>query len=104
MNPTLWLCILLPLLLIVTEESCAGRIRLGRRRKRKGRVRMNELIQSFLGKRCVLHAGSGWGGDWTGTIEAVEGSWVSVRTDKGVELINLDYISRISACKEKKKT
>lgn len=104
MSPAILLCILLPLLLICMEESFIGRIRFGRRRrrKRKGNGEMNELVQQFLGKQVILHLGGGWGGDLTGTIETIEGSWVSVRTKKNVELVNLDYISRISEVLEKK--
>lgn len=104
MNPAIWLCILLPLFLLVLEESYVGRIRSGRvQRRRKGSGRMNELIQQFLRKQCILYIGGGWGSNLTGTIEAIEGNWVSVRTKSGVELVNLDYINRIGEVPEKKK-
>ena len=54
---------------------------------------MNELIQRFVGKTCTIYLGS-IGGDLEGVIEAVEGNWVSIRTKKSTELVNLDYISR----------
>lgn len=104
MNPALWLCILLPLLLVCAEERFVRRVRFGRRqRRRKGHVTMNELIQHFLGKKCILYMGGGWGGSLTGTVEAIEGNWVSIRTDKSVELVNLDYVNRIGEAPEKKK-
>lgn len=55
---------------------------------------MNELIQRFLGKNCIIYMGS-FGGDFQGVIESVEGNWVTVRTKKSVEAVNLDYICRI---------
>lgn len=64
---------------------------------------MNVLIQRFLGKQCIIYIGGGWGGNLTGTIEAIEGNWISVRTSKSVELVNLDYINRIGELPEKKK-
>ncbi len=64
---------------------------------------MNELIQRFLGRQCILYIGGGWGGNLTGTIEAIEGNWISVRTKSGVEMVNLDYINRIGEVPEKKK-
>lgn len=64
---------------------------------------MNELIQRFLGKKCILYLGGGWSSNLTGSIEAVEGNWISVRTDKSVELVNLDYINRISELPEKRR-
>lgn len=104
MNPALWLCALL-LILLAAEEGFVGRIRLGRsrRRRKRGRTGMNELIQQCLGKQCILYIGGGWGSNLAGTIEAVEGNWVSVRTKSGTELVNLDYINRIGEVPEKKK-
>ncbi len=72
-----------------------------RRRRRNRRERkMNELIQRFLGKHCTIYMGS-FGGDLEGVVEAVEGNWVSVRTTKSTELINLDYICRLREKPEK---
>lgn len=104
MNTAMWFCILLPLFLVLVAESSMGRMRFTRRqRRRRVRTDMNELIQQFLGKKCILRVGGGWGGDLTGIIESVEGNWVSVRTANNMELVNLDFINRISEVTEKKK-
>lgn len=71
-----------------------------RRRRNRRDVKMNELIQRFLGKTCTIYMGS-FGGDLVGTIEAIEGNWVSVRTKKTTELVNLDYICRLQERPEK---
>lgn len=95
MNTTLYLCAFLLLVIALTswrQQRIRNTIR--RRRRTRRNHKMNELIQRFLGKTCTIYMGS-FGGDLVGTIEAVEGNWVSVRTKKTTELINLDYICRL---------
>ena len=89
----IWVVLFLVLLIAHRHEKLVLRIR-QRRRKREGNVDMNELVQRFLGKNCIIYLGT-TGGDLRGTIEAVEGNWVSVRTKDTVEIVNLDYICRI---------
>lgn len=105
MNPALWICIFLPLFLMLVESGQHRRVmnqkRARRRRKERNAV-MNEIIQRCLGKQCIIYMG-GIGGDLTGVVEAVEGNWLSLRTSKTVETVNLDYISRIREVPEKKK-
>lgn len=61
---------------------------------------MNELVRRFVGKQCTIYSENG--NTVQGTVEAVEGNWVSVKTKAGTELVNLDYISRIKEKPEKK--
>lgn len=60
---------------------------------------MNELIQRFLGKNCMIHLNSG--STVEGTVETLEGNWISVHTKKDDQLINLDYICRMIEKKAK---
>lgn len=103
MNPAVWLCCFLPLLLILMEKGRRRSMRRTRRRKRKGNATMNQLIQRYLGKECIIY-NDNWGGGVTGVIEAIEGNWSCVRTNKTTDLLNLDCISRIQEkpVKEKK--
>lgn len=88
----LWIVVFLLIILAHRHEKIVLRIR--RRRRRKENIDMNELVQRFLGKNCIIYLGT-TGGDLRGTIEAVEGNWVSVRTKESTEVVNLDYICRI---------
>ncbi len=105
-NIAIWFCIFLPLLLTLAEnrrrrtQIIQKRARIGRKERRE---EMNELIQHCLGKRCLIHVGGGWESNVTGVVESIEGNWLSVRIDKTVEVVNLDYISRIRELPEKKK-
>ena len=89
----IWIVLFLVIFVAHRHEKIVLKIR-QRRRKRKGNIDMNELVQRFLGKNCIIYLGT-TGGDLRGTIEAVEGNWVSVHTKDTVEVVNLDYICRI---------
>lgn len=68
--------------------------------KKKVKVRrdgfMNELIGKFLGKECVIYTFEG--NRVKGTIEKVEGNWLSISTTKATQIVNADFISRIRQC------
>lgn len=70
------------------------------RRKKRGKIAMNELIRRFVGKQCYVYSENG--NAVLGVVETVEGNWVSVQTKQGTELVNLDYISRIKEKPAKK--
>lgn len=104
MNTTMLICIMM---IILIAAGLARRrvyrhraIRL-RRRRGKGRYTMNELVQRLIGKNCIICMG-GFDGSLEGVIESIEENWLSVRTKKTVELVNLDYINRIQEKPEKK--
>ena len=53
----------------------------------------------MLGKRCALDM-EGLSGA-TGVLEKLDGNWISLRTGDKLELINLDYVTRIRELPEK---
>lgn len=57
---------------------------------------MNKLVMGYVGKECLIYA-VGSSGVVTGTIEAVEDGWVSVKSFDGktTEVVNAEYITRI---------
>ncbi len=64
-----------------------------RNRKKKGLVRMNELINSYLGKDCIVYISGG--SSVTGIISELNSNWITIKTKDGNETVNLDYIVRI---------
>lgn len=54
---------------------------------------MNDLINSLIGKECIMY-NSQYSGV-KGTLTKHCDNWVEVTTKEGVQLINIDYISRI---------
>lgn len=55
---------------------------------------MNEMINEFIGKECLLYTSSSVG-SMTGTITSVKENWITVKTADSVELVNLDYVIRV---------
>ena len=105
MNPGVWLALLLLFFLLFAGPRRRLRRRRDRRRRKERRMSMNEMICQLLGKRCVVCLDGSFGGSLTGVLEALEDNWLSVRTGKNgaLELVNLDYVNKISELSEKKK-
>ena len=57
------------------------------------------IIEQMLGKRCALDM-EGLSVA-TGVLEMLDGNWISIRTDDKLELIKLDYVTRIRELPEK---
>ena len=107
MEPAVWIALLAVFLLLFAGSRRAKdlRRRRGRRRRKENRLRMNEMIRQLLGKRCVVCLDGSFGSSLTGVLESLEDNWLSVRTGKNgaLELVNLDYVNKISELPEKKK-
>lgn len=94
MSPMYSSFVALWLILLVMQQQKKKVRRVCRiRRRKRGRISMNELVQRFIGKQCQIYTENG--STLLGVVETVEGNWVSVRTKAGTELVNLDYVSRI---------
>lgn len=55
---------------------------------------MRELIQRFIGKECLIYC-IDLGAAVEGTIQQLEGGWITVVNNDSEEIINIDYIVRI---------
>jgi len=54
---------------------------------------MNTLVLNYIGKECVITIPNQ--GSIAGTIKQVADNWVEIETAEGLEVVNLDYISRV---------
>lgn len=54
---------------------------------------MNEAINIFLGKECVVYTFEG--ASIKGIVEAAQDGWLRIKTKKGQQLVNPDFVSRI---------
>lgn len=61
---------------------------------------MNEIIKNFIGKECFIHT---FQTQLVGTIESLEDNWISIKNANGLEIVNIDYISRIREFPRNKK-
>lgn len=98
MNPAIWVAIYLPIIVAIIAATRNKRqmmrhiIRM-KKLKIRGADSMNELIKSWLGKDCIVITFEGT--QIKGVMETAESNWVCIRTPKGPEMVNLDFISRI---------
>lgn len=82
------------LFLLLREERINQQTRrIIKRKKRKGVIRVNDIISKYIGKDCLVYVtGSS---ALEGEIIAVEENWLVIKTKDGEETVNLDYIVRV---------
>lgn len=68
-------------------------------KKKVGITKMNEIIKEFIGKECMIYT---FQTQIIGVIERIQDNWIYVKSDNNVEIINLEYISRIREYPRKK--
>ena len=70
-----------------------------RKRRKGGQTIMNEALQAFIGKECIIVTAAVNGSVIRGVVKSVEGSWLTVMSGRpGAERINTfntDFILRI---------
>ena len=101
MSPAIWICIYLPLILMIINNSNQRKQQTLRRiRRKKGANKMTtEMLLEFIGKECILYLQSG---QISGTIESAQDGWLRVKVGTDTDLINLEYVSRIRKHPRKK--
>jgi len=101
MSPAVWICIYLPLIIMLLNNSNQRRQQILRRiRRKKGANKMtNEMLYEFIGQECIVYLPSG---QVSGTIESVQDGWLRIKTGTDTDLINLEYVSRIRKYPRKK--
>lgn len=104
MDPVLYICCFLPLIIILIEtyqsQKAVNRKMIRKKRKGKVRTEMSELIRKYIGKECLIYTINS---QVTGVIDMVEDGWISVKTKTDSDIINTDYILRIREYPKNKK-
>ena len=94
----IWIFVMIPIIINLFRLSIIRKI-ISRRKNTERKRIMNEILNSYIGKMCDIYI---YGELGTGAkIVSVSDGWVEVEKKNGKrDLINIDYISRISV-KEK---
>lgn len=97
MSPIYWIGMFMPIWIIILISANRNnefkKIAMTKIRKRKeGQTMNNEIIKSYIGKECILYT---FQTQVSGIIESVEENWISIRVENKLELINIDYVTRI---------
>lgn len=99
MNPATWIAIYMPifiLLFVIVPRQNQMQAQVARKMMKKRRLRPlnNELIKKFIGKVCKITTGS-YGTTTSGKIIDVKENWIELETQKGIELMNADFVQNI---------
>ena len=90
----IWIFVMIPIIINLFRHSIIRKI-ISRRKNTERKKIMNEILNSCIGKMCDIYI---YGELGTGAkIVSVSDGWVEVEKKNGKrDLINIDYISRIS--------
>jgi transcription elongation factor len=98
-----WIAIYLPMLVIfitMAQNDAMIKNKIARRHRRKELKPMtNELLQTYIGKRCRISSGS-YATSAKGVIREVNDNWIEVETSQGRELINAEFVQSIKVLRD----
>lgn len=63
-------------------------------KKRGFKIMANEIIKKYIGVKCILSTGT-FGTNSVGVILNVNENWVEVKTKRGIEIINAEFVQHI---------
>lgn len=101
MNPAIWVVFVAVMIILWMDWRRAVQHRRRRNRRRRAGNMSQTIIEQLLGKRCMFDMEGLT--SVTGVLEKLDGNWLSLRMDDKLELVNLDYVTRIRELPEKKR-
>ena len=103
----IFVCIILPAIARRKRVKAYAAIKIAKRKRKhlndEEKAKMNEIIQKFIGKECIISTINSESVSVQGTIEEINGGWITVTHDGTEEMINVDYIVKIKGYPRKKK-
>ena len=101
MDPAIWVVFVAVMIILWMAWRRAVQHRRRRNRRRRAGNMSQTIIEQLLGKRCMFDMEGLT--SVTGVLEKLDGNWLSLRMDDKLELVNLDYVTRIRELPEKKR-
>ena len=101
MNPAIWVVFMAVIIVLLMKRRRAAQRRRRRSRRRRAGNMSQAIIEQLLGKRCMFDMEGLTSA--TGVLEKLDGNWLSLRMNDKLELVNLDYVTRIRELPEKKR-
>lgn len=72
------------------------------RKKKRGKAKMTELIEKYIGKECLIYTCSS-STQITGIIHCCKDGWIEVENNGQRDIVNCEYITRIREYPRNKK-
>lgn len=93
----LWIIVFLCVLLPARKQARLNTVRrVRKKRKGKENTQMEEFAKQFIGKECIVYVAEYSSAGVNGVIKEVSSGAVLVEdANGGVQVVNLDYITRI---------
>lgn len=106
MGNSTWIVVILIVILCVRKRqrtAAVMRVVRNRRKRTEEKQAMKELAKQFIGKECMIYTVASFDGSIQGTIREVGDGGMLIEKNSGeMELINLDFVTRIREYPRKK--
>ena len=102
MNTGVWVAIFLLFFVLWQQRQQQNQAAATRmQRKKGGRKTMSAMVETYIGKDCIVYTLNN--AQICGIIRDVQDGWLRIETEKGSDVINLDYIIRVREYPKNKK-
>ena len=105
MNPAIYIAIFLPIFIILIQAPAQNRIIINnivKRKTKKEKYEMMEHVKKFIGKECYIYTIQSMSSPIKGIIKDVDDNSIILETKKTKDVINLDYVMRVSEIQKNK--
>ena len=105
MNPAIYIAIFLPIFIILIQAPAQNRIIINnivKRKTKKENYEMMEHVKKFIGKECYIYTIQSMSSPIKGIIKDVDDNSIILETKKTKDVINLDYVMRVSEIQKNK--
>ena len=103
MNPAIYICCFLPLIIVLLQQAAERKNlavrRAAKKRKGKGKI-MTDMLNAYIGKDCLVYT---MGSQVAGVIREISDGWILVDKGRETEAVNLDYVIRVREYPKNKK-
>ena len=105
MNPAIYIAIFLPIFIILIQAPAQNRIIINnivKRKTKKEKYEMMEHVKNFIGKEFYIYTIQSMSSPIKGIIKDVDDNSIILETKKTKDVINLDYVMRVSEIQKNK--
>lgn len=90
----IYIAIFIPLLILIVQRNALLGYNVVKRKRMRGKNKMDNILQKCVGKRCVVSTGS-LGIKVDGYVKQVTDKWIEIESRNKTEILGLDFIQYI---------
>lgn len=94
MSYYLWIAVIFVFVIVFREKKKRNKqIEILRKiRNRRNKIMNSDMLKVFVGKDCVVYTVDKY---VSGVIEQINDNWLNIKTQDGLEMLNIEYIVRV---------